>query len=195
MSNIRQNLLEKCSILLPFTSGYAGEFHASELARFLGLEQRTVARKLDYLEKQGLLRFKRSGKNKYYSLDLRLPSSLSLLVLLENYKELLFGIEHPALSPLFKELPAGVVLFGSYAKGRAKEHSDLDCIIFSERTKEIEVVMQRYPLEINAHFFPFAHFKKMLRDGEPLAKEVFKDHVLLGEKERIIRLFRDYCLQ
>ncbi len=194
MTNISQKMLDGVNTLIPFTSGYAQKLHASGLAKQLDLPQKTVARKLDYLKEKKLLEFVRVGKNKYFFLDWDKVSSFSLIQMVENYKELKFLAEHPKLSVLINELAwkNSLILFGSYAKNRAKEDSDVDLLILRKKNKEAESIIKRYPFETNPHFFTFAHFKKILEKNEPLAKEIVRHHVLFGEKEKIIKALISY---
>lgn len=195
MTNISQKLLTELSVLLLYTKGYDQRLYASEIARKLRMPQKTVARKLDYIQKNFLLNYERVGKNKHYFLDLTKESSFALLQLVENYKELLFLIKHPKLSLLLNEicLSNSVILFGSYAKGRAKSDSDLDLVILGKENKKIKSIMKRYPFEIHSYFINLAEFKRMLKKEEPLAKEIVKDHVLFGEKEKVIKSLIEYC--
>ncbi len=194
MTNISHKLLNDLSVLTPFTSDYTQKLHASGLAKQLKLPQKTVARKLDQLEKKKLLKFERVGKNKYFFFEWDKISSFSLLQIVENYKELKFLTEQPQHSIMINELALNndLILFGSYAKGRAKENSDVDLLILGKKSKEVELIIRRYPFETNVHFFTLAHFKKMLKNNQPLAKEIVKNHIFFGKKEKIIKMLVDY---
>lgn len=194
MPNISQKILNSTVVLVPFTSDYGQRLHASEIARLLNLPQKTVFRKLNYLQKERLLDYQREGKNKYYFLNLKLVSSFSLLQIIESYKEILFLSKKTALTLLLNELSLkhSIILFGSYVKGRAKEGSDVDLVILGRKSEMINSIIKKYPFEVNPHFISLELFKKRLKEEQPLAKEIARDHVLFGEKEKIIRMLIDY---
>ncbi len=194
MTKISQRWPECVNLLVPFSRNYAGEMHASEMARQLQLPQKTVARKLDTLREKHLLNYKRVGKNKLFYLDLKRGASLSLLQIIESYKEIGFSLCYPQLYIFLEELSfvCPVILFGSYAKGRAKEDSDVDVVLLARKSKGIDSVLKKYPFKVQAHYVSFALFKKQLYSGHSLAKEIAKDHVFFGEKEKVIKLLIDY---
>lgn len=194
MSNISQKILNSITVLVPFTSDYSQRLHASKIARLLSLPQKTVSRKLNYLQKERLLGYQREGKNKYYFLDLKLASSFSLLQIVESYKEIIFLSKNTGLNLLLNELSLkhSLILFGSYAKGRAKESSDVDLVILGRKNERVNSVIKKYPFEVNPHFISLDLFKKRLKEKQPLAKEIAKNHILFGEKEKIIKLLLDY---
>jgi len=194
MTNISQNFANSLDILVPFTRDYAKEMHASEIARSLNLPQRTLARKLEALQKSNLVNYKRVGKNKTFFFDLTLLSSFSLLEMVECYKEILFLSKHLQVGLLLNELAVGhsLVLFGSYAKQRAKEGSDIDLVIFGRKSTKLQEIISRYPFEVNVHYVPLSLFEKRLKTGWPLAKEIASDHVLFGEKGKVIKSLINY---
>lgn len=193
MADISQNLLNKFNVLVPFTKNYTQKIHASKIAQILQLPQRTVARKLEFLEKKKLLFYCREGKNKYYFLDFNRNYSFSLLQIIESYKEMVFHLEYPSISLLLDELSKnhGLILFGSYAKKKAKETSDVDLVIFSRKNKNIEKIIGRYPFEVNIHYVTFNLFEKRLKTNWPLAKEIAENHIFFGPKEKIIKILID----
>ncbi len=197
MTNISQKWFDCVPFLVPFSRNYAGEIHASEIARQLQIPQKTAARKLDVFSAQHLLNYKRLGKNKLFYIDLNKSTSFSLLHIMENYKEINFFIQYPQLSLLLGELSllCSVILFGSYAKGKAKDNSDVDVILFARKSKKIDSLLQKYHFNVQPHYVSFAQFRKQLYAGNPLAKEILKDHIFFGEKEKIIKLLMNYYIQ
>ena len=194
MTNISQNVANSLDVLVPFTRDYAKEMHASEIARILNVPQRTVARKLEALQKNNLVNYKRVGKNKTFFFDLTLLSSFSLFEMVECYKEILFLLKHLQVGLLLNELALdhSLILFGSYAKQRAKEGSDVDLVIFGRKNARLQEIISRYPFEVNTHYVSLSLFEKRLKTGWPLAKEIATDHVLLGEKEKVIKSLINY---
>ena len=197
MANIGQKWPSGQEILIPFLRDYAKKFHASDLARELKLPRRTIARKLEAFHDLHLLEYERKGKNKYFYFKLKDYSSFPLLVLLESSSELLFLQRHHTLAPLLKELAelCPLIIFGSYAKKLEKEDSDLDIVLFARKSKRIEGIIQKFPLPVQVQYATLSFFQKLLLTAAPLAKEIVKYHVLLGEKEKTIKLFRSYYLR
>ena len=191
MANISHKWLGECSLLVPFTREYNRELHASKIAQILSLPQKTVARKLGRLETVHLLQYRREGKNKYYSLNLKNSFILSLLQIVEAYKEIQFKLRHPELGVLLGELSwqASVILFGSYAKGLATKDSDIDLVIFSQKNKKILDILGRFPFPVNVHYVTTSLLGKKLKEQQHLAKEIAHDHILFGEKEKVIKVF------
>lgn len=186
MTNISQDL----DILRPFTQRKARRIHASEIARIVKKPQKTVQRRLERLNKKGLLEYEIVGKNKQYFFDLKKISSLALLNMIETNKEVQFLVNHQPLTVLFNELAAecSVMLFGSYAKAKEKDGSDLDLIIFGRKNKKSDAAMKRFPIEINAEYSSMNAFERRLNQRQPLAVEIAENHIIFGKKDDIIRI-------
>jgi len=197
MTDISQKLPSSIPFLVLFTRDYKARLHVSNIAKTLNLSQKTTSRKLESLQKLSLLKFNKVGKNKYYSFNYTLRTAFSLLEMVENYKEIKFSLHHPEMYLLLNEISQDyeLILFGSYAKGRAKKGSDLDLVIFSSKSKKLLEIIKKYPFEVNAHYVSHQLFAKRLQEKQHLAQEIAKDHILFGSKEKIIRMFMDYFVK
>ena len=79
-----------------------------------------------------------------------------------------------------------LIVFGSYAKSKADEKSDLDIavIIKSEETKKeilpfIETLKRRELINIDYHFFTEADFIEMLNEEqENVGKQIYKNSII-----------------
>lgn len=85
-----------------------------------------------------------------------------------------------------------VVLFGSYAKGKETEKSDIDLLIINKDGKKslsfskYEVLFKK---KINPIFVTVKEFKQMLQDKEEnVGKQVLKTHIILNNPESFWRL-------
>ena len=105
------------------------EMFVNEIARRFGLDSGNLARQLVRLEKEGLVKSRWSGGQRYYSLNRDYP-------LIEEYRKIsrkTFGLEvllRDALKPV-----AGItraVIFGSYAADRMDASSDIDLLVVGE---------------------------------------------------------------
>ena len=143
----------------------------------------------ELLVKNNFLKYSREGKNKHYFFDLNDRITLSLIKMLETFKELEFSRKNPEIAILFKEISGDFILFGSYAKGIAKKDSDIDLIIIGKNKEKINKITSKYPFEVNPFFFTLPEFRRILNKKEALGKEIVKDHIIFGNKEKIIEMF------
>lgn len=194
MANISQKWLDSAYVLVPFTSDYHLRLHATEIARLLHLPQRTVARNLECLSKQHLIISKMEGRNRSFFIDLENPLAESIFTLIETYKEITFSLMFSSLAEIIHELSQHnpVFLFGSYAAWRAKEDSDVDIVIIGKKSKKIQEIIQKSPFTIHPHIVSYDLFIKRLHSGWPLALEIARNHILFGEKEKVIKALITY---
>ncbi|MBI2106310.1 nucleotidyltransferase domain-containing protein [Candidatus Woesearchaeota archaeon] len=85
-----------------------------------------------------------------------------------------------------------VLLFGSYAKGKQTEKSDIDLLIINKDGKK-NFNFSKYELlfrkKINPICITKKEFKKMLNDKEEnVGKQALKDHIILNDSEGFWRL-------
>ena len=105
------------------------EVYVNDLARVLHTESGNLTRKLLTLEKEGILKSRWQGKQRYYSLNKNFP-------LLKEYKNIVLktlGLEQILKTALSKV--AGIkkaVIFGSYAQDRMDSHSDIDLLVIGD---------------------------------------------------------------
>lgn len=174
--------------LVPFTNDYSRRITASEIARLTKSPQRTVARALNQLTKLNLLRFEINGRNKLYFLDLKNTKTTLLLQNIEAYKALQFSINSKAfiaIEPIIAQRE--VILFGSYAKGKATKDSDLDILILGKKTDKMKKLCRNTIPTINPHFATIKEFNNL---KTTLAKEILKNHIIFGGAQ-----FTELCLK
>ena len=53
-------------------------------------------------------------------------------------------------------------------------------------------IIKKYPFEVNIQYTTLNFFKKRLDSNWPLAVEIAKDHILFGDKEKIIKMLMGY---
>lgn len=161
------------------------EYHVRALAKELKIPHTTIIRKLKQLYDLNVIDFKFDGKNKNYFL-LRNLFSQRMLFNTENYEFIKLLRKYPLLSPILKqvikECPCKIILlFGSYAKGLAKDDSDIDIFIETENIqikRSIENINSKLSVKIG----------KFNKD-DILMQEIIKSHVVLkGLEEYYERL-------
>jgi len=156
------------------------ENHVRGLARALGTNQTTIARKVAGLCKENILDFKQEGRNKVFFIKKSLEAkqyaysaeTQKLLELLKKYPNLRRIIE------LIKKNPRIdlAILFGSYAKGTATKESDIDIYADTKNRKlkeEIESIDSKISVKIGEY-----------DKSSPLIKEIEKNHIMIKGVER-----------
>lgn len=104
------------------------ELYVNEMARRFHLDCGNLTRKLRELEREGILKSRISGKQKYYSLN-------TAFALYEEYRQIVLktvGIEHRLREAL--KTRCGIqraFLFGSYATNTMDIHSDIDLFVIT----------------------------------------------------------------
>lgn len=151
------------------------ENHIRGLAKLLGTNQTTIARKVDGLHKDNILDFKNEGRNKVFFAKKTLEAKQfaysvetnKLIELLKKYPQLRRIIEIIQKNEKIRLS----ILFGSYAKAIAKKESDIDIYIDTSDAKlkeEIENIDSKISVKIGKY------------DKESLLiKEIEKNHVII----------------
>ena len=152
-----------------------GENHVRGIAKMLNINHMTISRMLKRLMVQNVVDYKVVGKNKVYSLKdvveghvtINKAEQHKLRSTLQRYPQLRLIIEEIRKLSEIKL----AILFGSYAKGTAKEDSDIDIYIESENLKlkkKIEEIDTRVSVKLGKY------------DKENLLiKEIQKNHVII----------------
>ncbi|MFA6023500.1 MAG: nucleotidyltransferase domain-containing protein [Candidatus Pacearchaeota archaeon] len=129
-------------------------------------------------------------KRKRYKLNLENSVIVTMSLFFKKEKELFFYLDVPFLSKLsdfvndcvtnISEID-DIILFGSVAKGKARENSDTDiCFIVSKKSSTIELeltkLIHKYKdLKIEHHIFSIDDFHKGKNDKKGLIYDVEKD--------------------
>ena len=165
-----------------FTNPHA-EAYVNALARLLELDPKNVHSKLIQLENEGLLKSRFAGKERFFALNRSFP-------LLREYRgivEKTIGVE--ALLRKALSDTAGVkeaYIFGSFAKGTADQHSDIDVLAVGEHKaldlqRKLKALQKSLGREINVVSLSGAEMKKKQKEKDPFLVDVMK-----GKHIRII---------
>jgi len=154
--------------------------HIRRIAREMSVAHSTVLRHVGKLVKENVLEVKEEGKNKAVSIKKTLPAKSHIMVA-ENYKLGRLIEQYPELSIILKEIipianSSLIILFGSYAKFRAKQDSDIDIFVETQNRK-IREKLKLVDNRINAKIGEFDL-------GNNLIKEIIKSHVIIKGVER-----------
>ena len=181
-------------ILEHFTGDYRKEVYGRELIGKVPLSQKAIALALQELENEHILKSRKTGTVRHYSINELHTGIKDVLLATEIQKKIDFLSTYRALAHLFREDERIVGIFGSYAKGTAKEHSDIDVFIIG-RTMEEDYGKKGKSLnkEISIKYFSEREWAMLLRQKNNLCKEILANHILLFNSETFIRLaWREY---
>jgi len=145
------------------------------IAKLLNESHSTVLRRLNTLVKENVLDYKLEGRNKVFFIKNNLQAKnyvfnaerYKLIKLLKKYPELSIIIE----DVLKKSKENLVILFGSYAKFKAKKRSDIDIYIETRERKakeKIEEINSKISVKIG-----------LFERKSLLIKEIIKHHIVL----------------
>lgn len=149
--------------------------YINQMARRFEVDSGNLTRKLNDLEKEGILKSEVRGMERYFSLNRDFP-------LYSEYKKIFrrsMGIEE-TLRKALKEVPGlqRAVLFGSYAANQMNQHSDIDVLLVGDYpalkvAKIIASVQKTVDRPINCLQLDPREFQKK-KDNDPLLKNIFK---------------------
>lgn len=162
-------------------------FTMHELSKLVGTPYasfyRTVQRMNDVLDVEVV------GKSKVVCLKTKNPIIKAHLTVSSDEERKEFLQKQPVMRKIAGELETDdvIILFGSYAKGKETEKSDIDLLIINKDGKKslsfakYEVLFKK---KINSIFITAKEFKKMLQDkDENVGKQALKNHVILNNPE------------
>ncbi len=142
-------------------------------------------------KKQDLVKTEITGDVTTYSLNLNNNVTLSYLNLINDLEIKKRKFPKEVLSEIQKRISKQtnffvLIIFGSYAKNKATEKSDLDIavIVESEQTKTeitpiLETVKRREIKPIDYHVFTRTEFLEMLRaEYENVGKQIYKNSII-----------------
>lgn len=151
------------------------EMYINEMARKFTLDSGNLTRKLAEFEKEGILKSRLSGKQKYYSINKSYP-------LLKEYKRIIqktVGFEY-ILKESLSDLKGikKVILFGSYAEDKMDLLSDIDLIVVGnhntiEFQKIIAEIQRKVDREINVLSYGINEYNKK-KTHDPFLKGIQK---------------------
>ena len=172
------------------------ELNIAKISRYAGVDYKNTYNIIKDLEQKGLLSVRILGKTKIVVLNKKVHP-LIFEAEYERREELLkknkdFKVLYTKLSEL--NFPFIVLLFGSYAKGKATQHSDIDLLIVCEEKREqkIQEVLDLFPLNIHPTFTNFEDFMLMpKRKDFNVVSEAVKKNIILTGIEDYYRLIKN----
>ena len=175
------------------------KFTINEIAKATKEYYSFVHKTIGKLTKDGVITKTKAGKAFLCSLNLDNERTLTMLQLSEigkkadifkKNKELRLVLEDFVNSLEPKSSILSVVLFGSYAKGNATKESDIDILLLTKSSLNVEKatkeIYAKYGKEINPVMMNSNDFKK--QKEKALIKEIISNHFILYGVENFIGL-------
>lgn len=153
--------------------------YINELARILGVDVGNLSRKLKELESEGIIISEFSGNQRYYFLNQKYP----FLQELKKIYQAKYGLKEQ-LAKVLKKLPGlrHAYIFGSYAKGKFGQESDIDLLLIGRHSalqakKAILPLQRELKREFNIVDFTESEFAKRKKNKDEFVREVFRNKI------------------
>lgn len=206
--------LKVISILKVMHSQLDKWYYTRELAKLARVSSWVVSRQFSKLVKARIVQQRTEGREKFYKLNLANAKTRKLCELFEIEKREKFFKQRRRLAWLLEDFTKkvsdfipeaqSVILFGSVARGKATQRSDIDVLVIAPNSDESKFrklmdsvdklaseVSGRHPLKIVPVVMMFKDFEKSAKDKKRFARDVLRDGiVLLGEEKYYYLLSR-----
>lgn len=145
---------------------------------------------LNILAKEGIVNLKKQGNTTICSFNYKLNHSVFEV----EYARLQDTLKNKNFLVLYNHLAKInyqfiLLLFGSYATGKATKMSDIDLLLISDNPKPIETQINLVPLNIHLTSIKYADFRSMLNSKQfSVVSEAMKHNILLFGIEDYYRL-------
>jgi len=162
-------------------------FTMHELSKLLTIPYASFYRTIQQMK--DLLITETIGKSKVLKLNSQNSIVKAHLIISSDDEKKEFLEKHPILKKISKDLETKdiVILFGSYAKGKETEKSDIDLLIINKdgrKTISFSKHELLYQKKINPIFLTRKEFKNMLKDTEEnVGKQALQNHIILTNPE------------
>jgi len=142
------------------------------------------------LENEALIRVTKTGNSKVCEFASKFDSRVFEAEYLRKWaflKNKDFRVIHNRLAEL--RFPFIALLFGSYAKGTANRHSDIDILTIGGDEKEIRMAISLLPDKIHLTAIDYENFIHMAKSREfTVVSEALKNNIILIGIEEYYRL-------
>ena len=184
---------ETIEILKLLISSKEEAFSIRKISQLRGINYKSAYIALKFLAKEKIVDLKKMGNtiictfNNNFN-DLVFRAEFLRREDLFNNKD--FLIIHNRLSEL--KFPFIALLFGSYAKGTAKKHSDIDILTIGGNEEEIEKVTSLLPDKIHLTSVSYESFIRMVKSKDmSVVSEALKKNIPLIGIEEYYRLLNN----
>ena len=169
------------------------KFTIKKIAERAKINYRIAHEKVSQMEKEGLVSVVKTGNTKICEFTNKFDKSV-FEAEYERRGDLLknkdFLVLYKRLSGLQFSFIA--LLFGSYAKGKANKHSDIDLLTIGGDEKEIRSIISLWPEKIHLTLVAYKDFIHMSKSREfTVVGEAIKNNIILVGIEEYYRLIEN----
>ena len=178
-------------------------YSINQLAKEINLAYPYVYESTNKLERKQLISIKKIGKSNLCQLKFDNPDELAFASM-ENTKR--FLSLHPSINNLTHQLKENLanelyilLLFGSFAKGKATKNSDIDLFFIIKNKKNLEPfrkkvnsIIDKLSYKIEFEVSTIDWFYEMLGDKTTVGREIFKTNLVLHNPEAYFHLVKRY---
>ncbi len=183
---------KKIDIITLYLDNYVKSLLGREIARKISVNHQTALNHLNDLVKENIIKYEQKGRNKHYTLRLDNQKTTILLEIAEHNSSLV-QLDKKVISTLISQLlphSDSIILFGSFAKNKEKDDSDIDMIIVGRSNeKAINRIKERYPKKISIEYVSYRDFQISLKKKKALALEILKAHTIFGNLSKIVDIY------
>lgn len=184
---------ETIEILKLLISSKEEAFSIRKISQLRGINYKSAYIALKFLAKEKIVDLKKMGNTIICTFN-------------NNFNDLVFKAEYSRREDLFKnkdfliihnrlselKFPFIALLFGSYAKGTAKKHSDIDILTIGGNEEEIEKVTSLLPDKIHLTSVSYESFIRMVKSKDmSVVSEALKKNIPLIGIEEYYRLLKN----
>lgn len=152
------------------------ELYVNELARVLEVDKRNLVKKLQELEREGILNNHSRGNLKMISLNTKYP-------LFNEYKKII--MQQTGLERNLREIVTDnkkikfAIIFGSYAQNQMSSFSDIDVLFVGDHSivsvqRKLDKIQKDINREINAIHMSDQEFHQRNKKRDPFIADIFK---------------------
>ena len=165
-------------------------FTIKKIAESLKINYRIVYEEVAVLEKEGLIKITRVGNSKICEFTYKFNNKVyeaEYMRRMTLFKDKNFLVLRNRLADLNFVFIA--LLFGSYVKGTANKHSDIDILTIGGDEKEIRATISLLPDKIHLTTASYENFIHMAKSKEfTVVSEALKNNIILIGIEEYYRL-------
>ncbi len=166
-------------------------FTMHELSKLLNIPYASFHRTIQQMN--NLIITETVGNSKTIKLNVLNPIVKAHLTITSDEEKKEFLEKHPLIRKISNDIDTKdvVILFGSYAKGKETEKSDIDILVINKDGKKSISFSKHellYQKKINPIFLTRKEFKNMLKSKEEnVGKQALQNHIILTNPEEFWR--------
>lgn len=172
-------------ILSSYIKDYAATFSIRQITKKLDINYSHAFARVKKLVKGNILIEKKIGQVNHLSFNIQNIDSIQMLSFVEEQesKEMKYSILRSLAEEAIKIDPFSCIgLFGSRAAGKATKESDWDVFIITQKRKEMEKIMVKFPYvkNIQLQVFSLEEFEEsLLSPKETVVKHIIRNKQII----------------